>query len=60
MRNICPIPPPSIAATVDVDRELVLPVLTPTLSLISLQGASQRAQKLAAQEVLRDYQLIVL
>ena len=44
LRNISPIPPPSIAATVDLDRDVILPTLEPVLGSIDLQEASQAAQ----------------
>ncbi|TBU46133.1 ARM repeat-containing protein [Dichomitus squalens] len=44
LRNISPIPPPSIATTIDIDRDVVLPTLEPVLSSIDLQEASQAAQ----------------
>lgn len=49
MRNIEPIPPPSIAATVDVDRDVVLPTLEPVLSSLSLSDAAQQATQLIVQ-----------
>lgn len=51
MKNIAPIPPPSIAATVDLDRDVVIPALEPVLSLISLSEASQLAHDLISKEV---------
>ncbi|KAI0936900.1 hypothetical protein AcV5_004925 [Taiwanofungus camphoratus] len=50
MRNISPIPPPSIAATVELDRDIVLPTLEPILSLVSLSEASDKARELIAKE----------
>lgn len=50
MRNISPIPPPSVAATVDLDRDIILPTLEPVLSLVSLPDAAQLAKELIAQE----------
>ncbi|KAH9923614.1 ARM repeat-containing protein [Fomitopsis serialis] len=50
LRNVSPIPPPSVAATVDVDRDIVMPTLEPVLSLISLVEASQHAQEHIAKE----------
>ncbi|OBZ78860.1 hypothetical protein A0H81_01356 [Grifola frondosa] len=50
LRNISPIPPPSIAATVDIDRDVVLPILEPVLSSIPLSEAAQLAQQLIAKE----------
>ncbi|KAI1793049.1 ARM repeat-containing protein [Ganoderma leucocontextum] len=44
LRNISPIPPPSIIATLDLDRDVVLPTLEPVLNSIELQEASQAAQ----------------
>lgn len=57
LRNISPIPPPSVAATVDVDRDIVLPTLTPVLSLVSLPEAAQLAEEQIAKEVSLCYQL---
>lgn len=51
MRNISPIPPPSIAATVELDRDIVLPTLEPILSLVSLPEASDKARELIAKKV---------
>ncbi|KAI0778843.1 ARM repeat-containing protein [Trametes elegans] len=45
LRNISPIPPPSIAATVDLDRDVVLPTLEPVLSSVDLQEVAQAAQQ---------------
>lgn len=51
MRNVAPFPPPSIAATVDVDRDVVLPALEPVLSSVSLPEAAQQAEHLIGQVV---------
>lgn len=51
MKNIEPIPPPSIAATVDLDRDVVIPVLEPVLSSVSLPDAAQLAHDLVSKEV---------
>ena len=51
LRNVSPIPPPSIAAMVDIDNELILPTLLPVISSVSLPEVSQRVQELIAQEV---------
>ncbi|KAI8990655.1 ARM repeat-containing protein [Trametes punicea] len=50
LRNISPIPPPSIAATVDLDRDVVLPTLEPVLSSTDLQEAAQVAQRAIDQQ----------
>ncbi|KAL1951704.1 hypothetical protein VTO73DRAFT_853 [Trametes versicolor] len=49
LRNISPIPPPSIAATVDLDRDVVLPTLEPVLST-DLQEAAEAAQHAIDQQ----------
>lgn len=51
LKNISPIPPPSIAALADIDGEVVLPTLQPVVSSVSLPEVTQRAQELIAQEV---------
>ncbi|GJE89540.1 fungal symportin 1-like domain-containing protein [Phanerochaete sordida] len=50
LRNVSPIPPPSVAAMVDIDNELILPTLLPVISSVSLSEISQRVQELIAQE----------
>lgn len=44
LRNIAPLPPPSAASLVDMDRDIVLPLLQPIVSSISLTEATSRAQ----------------
>ena len=62
LRNISPIPPPSIAATIDLDRDVVLPTLEPVLNSIDLQEASQAAQHALASQVefLNRYVVVTL
>ncbi|KAI0082315.1 ARM repeat-containing protein [Panus rudis PR-1116 ss-1] len=50
LRHVSPIPPPSIAATVDLDRDVIIPVLEPVLRTVSLPEISSRVQELASQE----------
>ncbi|KAI0354660.1 ARM repeat-containing protein [Trametes cingulata] len=50
LRNVSPIPPPSIAATVDLDRDVVLPTLEPVLSSTDLQEITQAAQQAIDQQ----------
>ncbi|KAH9897678.1 armadillo-type protein [Cubamyces lactineus] len=50
LRNISPVPPPSIAATVDLDRDVVLPTLEPVLSSTDLQEIAQAAQQAIDQQ----------
>ncbi|TFK77473.1 ARM repeat-containing protein [Pluteus cervinus] len=49
LRNISPIPPPSIASSVDIDRDIILPLLQPIITSISLAEDSKIAQDLAMQ-----------
>ncbi|KAI3622697.1 armadillo repeat protein [Moniliophthora roreri] len=46
LRNICPLPPPIAGSDVDIDREIVLPLLQPVISSISLQDVAGTAQRL--------------
>ncbi|CAL1694663.1 unnamed protein product [Somion occarium] len=50
LRHVIPIRPSSIAATLDIDRDVVIPTLQPVLSSISLAETSQCVQELIAQE----------
>ncbi|THH26612.1 hypothetical protein EUX98_g7581 [Antrodiella citrinella] len=50
LKNVSPVPPPSIAASVELDRDVILPTLHPILASTSLQEASQRVQELIAQQ----------
>ncbi|KIK70596.1 hypothetical protein GYMLUDRAFT_65816 [Collybiopsis luxurians FD-317 M1] len=45
LRNISPLPPPSSASLVDVDKDIVLPLLQPVISSASLSEAAVRAQQ---------------
>ncbi|KAF9055965.1 armadillo-type protein [Panaeolus papilionaceus] len=46
LRNIIPIPPPSAASFVDLDKEVVLPLLQPVISSISIQDVTNTVQEL--------------
>ncbi|KAJ2917874.1 hypothetical protein MD484_g2591, partial [Candolleomyces efflorescens] len=50
LRNISPIPPPSIASTVDLDRDVILPLLQPVISSISLQEVTSEVQGLLQRQ----------
>ncbi|KAJ7186701.1 armadillo-type protein [Mycena filopes] len=50
LRNVSPIPPPSAASAIDVDKEIVLPQLQPVISSISLIDASASALQLISQQ----------
>jgi hypothetical protein len=49
LRNISPIPPPSAASAVDVDKDIVLPQLQPVVSALSLPEASASALELISK-----------
>ncbi|KAJ7725965.1 armadillo-type protein [Mycena metata] len=49
LRNVSPIPPPSAASAIDVDKEIVLPQLQPVIASISLTDASASALELISQ-----------
>lgn len=46
LRNVSPIPPPSAASFVDIDKDVVLPLLQPIISSISLPDISTTVQEL--------------
>ncbi|KDR85674.1 hypothetical protein GALMADRAFT_234679 [Galerina marginata CBS 339.88] len=46
LRNILPIPPPSTALCLDIDKDVVLPLLLPIISSISLPDTSNAVQEL--------------
>ncbi|KAF7313223.1 ARM repeat-containing protein [Mycena kentingensis (nom. inval.)] len=48
LRNILPIPPPSAASAVDIDKDVVLPQLQPVIADLSLLEASASALELVA------------
>lgn len=51
MSNVSPLPPPSVASTLDVTNDLVLPVLRPVISSVSLDEMVQQAQELITRQV---------
>ncbi|KAF8506519.1 ARM repeat-containing protein [Russula emetica] len=46
LRNLAPFPPPSSIASVDLDKEILLPVLVPVVSSVSLQEATEAVRGL--------------
>lgn len=52
LRNISPIPPLFQASSIDIDKGIVLPLLQPVITSISLLDVSNAAQQLVTQEVL--------
>ena len=55
LRNLAPFPPPSAIASVDLDKEVILPVLVPVVSSVSLLEATDSVRELIlAQEACRN------
>ena len=52
MRNITPIPPPSEASSLDIDKDLVLPLLLPIISSVSIVATTNAVQELLQRAVL--------
>ncbi|KAJ7743939.1 armadillo-type protein [Mycena maculata] len=50
LRNVSPIPPPSAASAIDIDKDICLPQLQPVLASISLADASASVLQLVAQQ----------
>ncbi|KJA28497.1 hypothetical protein HYPSUDRAFT_129419 [Hypholoma sublateritium FD-334 SS-4] len=50
LRNVSPIPPPSAVSFIDLDKDVVLPLLQPVISSISLQDASNTVQELIRRQ----------
>ena len=50
LRNISPLPPLTAASAVNIEEEIVLPLLQPLLTSISLPEASKQVQVLAEKQ----------
>ncbi|KAF9451411.1 ARM repeat-containing protein [Macrolepiota fuliginosa MF-IS2] len=50
LRNVSPLPPPTIVSLVDLDKDVVLPLLQPTIASISISEISSVAQELITQQ----------
>jgi len=50
MSNVSPLPPPSAASTIDVNNDLLLPVLRPIISSVSSDDVVQQVQELVAHQ----------
>ncbi|TFK26788.1 ARM repeat-containing protein [Coprinopsis marcescibilis] len=50
LQNISPIPPPSVASTVELDKDVVLPVLQPVITSVSLLDISNNVQELVTRQ----------
>ncbi|KAH0591152.1 hypothetical protein J132_04862 [Termitomyces sp. J132] len=46
LRNVSPLPPPAAASFVDIDNDVVLPLLQPVISSVPLSDASAKALEL--------------
>lgn len=46
LRNLAPFPPPSSIASVDLDKEIILPMLVPVVTSVSLQEATETVREL--------------
>ncbi|KAF5385007.1 hypothetical protein D9615_001213 [Tricholomella constricta] len=50
LRNLSPLPPPTAASFVDIDKDIVLPLLQPVITPISLADASKVALELVEKQ----------
>ncbi|KAG8219606.1 ARM repeat-containing protein [Butyriboletus roseoflavus] len=50
MSNVSPLPPPSVTSTLDVNNDLLLPVLRPVISSVSLDEVVQQVQELVTRQ----------
>ncbi|TFK41883.1 armadillo-type protein [Crucibulum laeve] len=50
LRNVSPLPPPSAASFVDIDRDIVLPLLQPIISSVSLSDISNTVLQLVSRQ----------
>ncbi|KAJ3569733.1 hypothetical protein NP233_g4854 [Leucocoprinus birnbaumii] len=46
LRNVSPLPPPTVVSLVDLDKDVILPLLQPTISSISISEITAVAQEL--------------
>ena len=49
--NVSPLPPPSAASTLDVNNDLLVPVLVPVISSVSLDEVAQQVYELVTRQV---------
>ena len=49
LRNIAPLPLPSAASAVDIDRQVALPLVTPVISSVSLTDAAAQVYELISK-----------
>jgi len=50
IRNVLPLPPPSAISLLDIDKNIVLPLLLPMISSVSLSDTSNAVQQLIQQQ----------
>lgn len=50
LRNVSPLPPPTVVSLVDLDKDVILPLLQPTITSISIPEISNVAQELIAAQ----------
>ncbi|KAH0838109.1 ARM repeat-containing protein [Lanmaoa asiatica] len=51
MSNVSPLPPPTAVSTVDVNNDLLLPILRPVISSVSLDEVARQVQALITRQV---------
>jgi hypothetical protein len=51
VRNVSPFLPPTPASFLEIDKDIVVPLLHPVISSVSLIDASNAAQRLVAEPV---------
>ncbi|KAI9444631.1 ARM repeat-containing protein [Lactarius indigo] len=57
LRNLAPFPPPSSIASVDLDKEILLPALLPAVSSVSLQEATDAVRGFVQLQACSDNDL---
>ncbi|KAG6830892.1 hypothetical protein H0H92_014043 [Tricholoma furcatifolium] len=50
LKNLSPLPPPTAASFIDIDKDVVLPLLQPVISSVSLLDASAKAMELVTKQ----------
>lgn len=51
LSNLCPLPLPSALSSLDVNKDLIFPILQPVISSVSLDTAVQEVQDLVTRQV---------
>ncbi|KAF9502190.1 ARM repeat-containing protein [Pleurotus eryngii] len=50
LRNVSPIPPPSVASSMDLDKDIILPLLQHVITFVNLVDTSQSVLALVSQQ----------